>query len=517
MASISFLHPDPDSDTDHRHLHSRRHRNHLNNHHKHHHHHSSSTLSSVDPYFPIFSSPSSSSNPHSSPLHEPTNFNIGALDEYDDVSDPESVILAGPHDLLDRENQVSFVMDLFQQRVEQSHVLGGRPPRGSLSLSDSLNESGFGVIDENPELGIDGLELDLGLGFGLDESHDNSVFQDVDPIESNRDLNRDYSDNIVIDDDDFFVERRVSRVESCDAESAVCFHANPIRVVGFDSDSESEVSNGNGNLLAIDLNSGDEYGLEDHVNLGNGSHYDNEYGDIDDDNEDEEDDASVATPLCWDSLRLEDHRENNEDFEWEEVDGRVDEREVLSVFVDDEEAASVSLSISPIIAPEDMVSVERVGGLGNLEWEVLLDANNLGSNPDHDQDHNSEPYFGEHDDYIYTAEYETLFGQFAENEIAVMGRPPASKSVVDRLPCVVLTKDDVHGNNALCAVCKDEINVGETAKQLPCTHRYHGECILPWLGIRNTCPVCRFELPTDDADYERRKAQQRNGAVATRM
>ncbi|CAL9076827.1 unnamed protein product [Musa acuminata var. zebrina] len=32
------------------------------------------------------------------------------------------------------------------------------------------------------------------------------------------------------------------------------------------------------------------------------------------------------------------------------------------------------------------------------------------------------------------------------------------------------------------------------------SHIYHAGCILPWLGIRNTCPVCRHELPTQDDD-----------------
>lgn len=391
-------------------------------------------------------------------------------------------------------------MDLFQQRVEQSQVMG----RSSHLVSDSLNESNFGVIEENCELGMDNLELELGLGFGLD-GHENGGFQNIGHNHSHSDNNNDYSRNIIIDDDDddFFVERRLSGIQSCEAESTVSVRTSAMRVVGFGSDSDSE---DNDNMLAIDLNSGDEYGL-DRLNIEN-DNYDN-VGD------DDEEDASVTIPLCWDSLQLEDHRENNEDFEWEEVDGRVDEREVLSMFVDDDEA-SVSLSISPIIAPEDMVSVERVGGLGSLEWEVLLNANNMDSNLDREQDHNAEPYFGDHDDYIYTAEYEMLFGQFADSENALMGRPPAAKFVVEKLPSVVLTKEDVN-NSAFCAVCKDELNVGESAKQLPCTHRYHGECIVPWLGIRNTCPVCRYELPTDDADYERRKAAQRAASASRRL
>ncbi|KAF9671455.1 hypothetical protein SADUNF_Sadunf12G0049500 [Salix dunnii] len=444
----------------------------------------------IDPYFPLFSSLI-----HDDPFlrqPEPTHFNTPSLDHQDDdaISDSGSIILNAP-DLLDQENQVSFVLDLFQQRVEQSHLLCHDFDEDddvvcSHLVHDSLKDSDFGAIEENYEYN---LELDLGLGFGLD-SQENSGFQNIDANYNDNDNEVVYNDSNIIDDDDddYFIERRVSGIESCEAESTVTIHANAIRVIGFGSDSDSD---NNQNNLAIDLNSGDEYGLDVTVrngSFGDGAGYD-------------DDDASVTIPLCWDSLQLEDQRENIEDFEWEEVDGRVEEREDLSMFIDDDEA-SVSLSISPLIAPEELVNVER-GGLDNLEWQVLLNANNL------DHDRNSELYPGGHDDYIYTAEYETLFGQFMENENAMMGRPPAAKSVVEKLPSVVLMKRDVESNNAVCAVCKDDINVGERVKQLPCMHRYHGECIVPWLGIRNTCPVCRYELPTDDADYERRKVAER--------
>ncbi|XP_062159378.1 uncharacterized protein LOC133866764 [Alnus glutinosa] len=412
---------------------------------------------------------------------------IRSLEEDDAVSDIDSI--ANAADLYGRENQVNFVMDLFQQRVEQSQVMGD-----AHLVGEALSDSVFGVIEGNLDVGIDGLELDLGLGldlgFGVErhcldgDENDNCGFMVENCGGGGGAASTAYDD----DDDGFFVGRRVSRSESGEPRSTVCA-AERVWLAGFGSDDSDEDENDL--VLGIDLQSenDDYYGELDHVLEG-----------------DNDDDTSVNVPLCWDSFQLENHREANEDFEWEEVDGRVDEREFLSMFVEAEDERSVSVLVSQVIGPEEEGSVVRVGGLENLGWEVLLNANNLETNPGLDDD--GEPYFGDHEDYIHNAdaEYEMLFGQFADYDIT--GKPPASKSVVQNLPWVVMTQEDVDNNNALCAVCKDDMNVGEQGKLLPCAHRYHRDCIVPWLGIRNTCPVCRYELPTDDADYERRRAQR---------
>ncbi|KAL0343754.1 UNVERIFIED_CONTAM: E3 ubiquitin-protein ligase RING1-like [Sesamum angustifolium] len=116
-------------------------------------------------------------------------------------------------------------------------------------------------------------------------------------------------------------------------------------------------------------------------------------------------------------------------------------------------------------------------------------------------------------------QYDVLFGQLVENENALKGSPPAAKSVVENLPSVVLTKEEIEENNnvVVCAVCKDEFAVGEKVTRMPCCHLYHGECILPWLSIRNTCPVCRYQLPTDDADYEKRRSERVGGGINSHL
>ncbi|KAI3807705.1 hypothetical protein L1987_23642 [Smallanthus sonchifolius] len=76
----------------------------------------------------------------------------------------------------------------------------------------------------------------------------------------------------------------------------------------------------------------------------------------------------------------------------------------------------------------------------------------------------------------------------------------SAKSAVEGLRTVEVNSTDIE----ICAVCKDSVfnNEGKIAKQLECGHIYHGDCIVPWLNLKNSCPVCRFELPTDDPEYE---------------
>lgn len=70
----------------------------------------------------------------------------------------------------------------------------------------------------------------------------------------------------------------------------------------------------------------------------------------------------------------------------------------------------------------------------------------------------------------------------------------ASVAVVVALPSVEVTG----GGGNECVVCKEDMKLGRDVCKLPCDHIFHWKCVLPWLKKTNTCPCCRFQLPSDD-------------------
>ena len=123
----------------------------------------------------------------------------------------------------------------------------------------------------------------------------------------------------------------------------------------------------------------------------------------------------------------------------------------------------------------------------------------------------SDRYVGNPEDYVDAAEYEALLQTLADTDGGGRrGAPPAAKSAVVALQTVKIASES---EVVVCAICKDLVGFGDVAKRLPCGHEYHGDCIVPWLGSRNSCPVCRFELPTDDKEYEDEKKKKKNKRV----
>jgi len=60
----------------------------------------------------------------------------------------------------------------------------------------------------------------------------------------------------------------------------------------------------------------------------------------------------------------------------------------------------------------------------------------------------------------------------------------------------------VDESNRECCVCFEEHKIGDKVTRLSCAHIYHPHCIAQWLTKHFTCPICRYELLTDDSNYE---------------
>ncbi|XP_077251736.1 uncharacterized protein LOC143890952 [Tasmannia lanceolata] len=41
-----------------------------------------------------------------------------------------------------------------------------------------------------------------------------------------------------------------------------------------------------------------------------------------------------------------------------------------------------------------------------------------------------------------------------------------------------------------CVVCLNDFLKGMAVARLPCSHFFHGRCIVQWLELKNSCPIC---------------------------
>ncbi|XP_059632214.1 uncharacterized protein LOC132274882 isoform X2 [Cornus florida] len=82
--------------------------------------------------------------------------------------------------------------------------------------------------------------------------------------------------------------------------------------------------------------------------------------------------------------------------------------------------------------------------------------------------------------------YETLLALDENNRYV-----GASIDQINELPQTTVQTD---GFEEPCAICLETPTTGDIIRHLPCLHKFHKDCIDPWLGIRTSCPVCKSSI-----------------------
>lgn len=110
--------------------------------------------------------------------------------------------------------------------------------------------------------------------------------------------------------------------------------------------------------------------------------------------------------------------------------------------------------------------------------------------------------------------FQVLLGQTFTTEIlmtsdAPSSPPPASEKVIDNLFETRISQGDLERDgNRECCVCFVEYEEGGHACRLPCGHTFHRSCVSEWLRKNCSCPVCRYEIRTDDQLYEKDRVER---------
>ncbi|XP_011311228.1 E3 ubiquitin-protein ligase RNF126-B [Fopius arisanus] len=79
------------------------------------------------------------------------------------------------------------------------------------------------------------------------------------------------------------------------------------------------------------------------------------------------------------------------------------------------------------------------------------------------------------------------------NQMDGSGPPPLPRQQIDEIPNTIINQSQIDCK-LQCSICWEDFILAESVRQLPCKHLYHTPCIVPWLELHGTCPICRQSL-----------------------
>jgi len=55
-------------------------------------------------------------------------------------------------------------------------------------------------------------------------------------------------------------------------------------------------------------------------------------------------------------------------------------------------------------------------------------------------------------------------------------------------------------NNEDCTICLEHFNIESNIYEFKCGHYFHTNCVTTWLSIKDTCPICRYQIKSFEED-----------------
>ncbi|KAK9452734.1 hypothetical protein V1511DRAFT_519368 [Dipodascopsis uninucleata] len=101
---------------------------------------------------------------------------------------------------------------------------------------------------------------------------------------------------------------------------------------------------------------------------------------------------------------------------------------------------------------------------------------------------------GNPSDYVWSQnDLDQIITQLMEQTQANHAPAPASQNDILALPTKFLSSELLERSSE-CAICKDKYETTDQVTILPCEHFFHPACIKHWLGISDSCPICRHPI-----------------------
>ena len=149
--------------------------------------------------------------------------------------------------------------------------------------------------------------------------------------------------------------------------------------------------------------------------------------------------------------------------------------------------------------------VQTISGQGSVPWyfhlvtDITLDASieymmAIADNHEPTETTQQSSVDNQHVMDVNDARVSNEINLAVEQSVQQFFTTPASEKTIASLKKMKISCDEVDASQ--CSICFEPFDEAEDVSPLTCGHCFHMDCLVKWLKINHTCPLCRFQLPT---------------------